>query len=270
VVSRSDTGQKLLAAEGLVFAYPGGAPLIRGVSVTLSPGELVGLAGANGSGKTTLLRLLTGRLLPAAGRVTLAGRRLSGLARSEIARLVGVVAQDGGVTFPFSALEVVLMGRAARLRGIFETAEDFSVAREAMELTQTSHLARRPFNQLSGGERQRILIARALAQEPRLLLLDEPAAFLDLRHQVAVCELLSRLAAERGLAALAVTHDLNLAAQFCQRLMLLSEGRLIAAGPCPDVLTPENLEAVFGIRVSVGTDPATGALRVIPFWRRPA
>jgi iron complex transport system ATP-binding protein len=255
----------LLAADDLHFGYPGGPLLIRGVSFELGGGELVGLCGPNGSGKTTLLRLLSGRLAPGSGRATLAGREVCRLARSEVARLVGVVAQQGeagGGAFPFSAGEVVLMGRAARLRGLFENDEDLRVAAEAMVLTETAGLAQRPFHELSGGERQRVAIARALAQEPRVLLLDEPAAFLDLRHQVGVCSLLSRLAAERGLAVLAVFHDLNLAAQFCQRLVLLSAGRLYAAGPCPEVLTPAVLSAVYGTPVAVYPDPASGLPRV--------
>jgi iron complex transport system ATP-binding protein len=254
--------EPILNAVGLSFAYPGALPLITGVSVDLAPGELVGLAGPNGSGKTTLLNLLSGRLRPRSGIITLQGRGLEGMKRPEVARLVGVVAQNGHMSFPFSAREVVLMGRAARLRGLFETVEDLRVADEAMELTGTAEFAKRPFGQLSGGERQRVLVARALAQEPRLLLLDEPAAFLDLKHQFAVCELLSRLASERGLSVLAVFHDLTLAARFCHRLILLSGGRIAAQGDAACVLTAETIEDVFDVRVEVERDPATRRVRV--------
>jgi iron complex transport system ATP-binding protein len=259
----------LLQAENLLFAYPGGPALIQGVSLKLAAGELVGLCGPNGSGKTTLLRLLSGRLAPQGGRVTLGGREVASLKRAEVARQVGVVAQNGSVAFPFRAEEVVLMGRAVRLRGLFETEEDLRVAREALALTGTLELAPRPFAQLSGGERQRVLIARALAQEPALLLLDEPAAFLDLRHQIAVFELLARLAAEKGLAVLAVSHDLGLAARFCPRLLLLGQGRVAASGTPEEVLRPDIIEAVFGLPVAVERD-AAGGLRVCPLRGRPA
>jgi len=265
--------QPILEADGLVFAYPEAAPLIRGVSLSVAPGEVAGLCGPNGSGKTTLLRLLSGRLRAGAGTVRLVGRAVSELSRPEVARLVGVVSQNGHVGFPFSALEVVLMGRAARSRKLFDTEADLIAAREAMELTETLDLAEAPFGHLSGGQRQRVLIARALAQTsgdgPRLLLLDEPAAFLDLKHQLGMCELLWRLAAERGLAVLAVWHDLDLAARFCHRLLLLHEGRLVAVGKPAEVLTPATLEAVFGVTVSVSPDPATGSLRVSPLGRGP-
>lgn len=253
----------LLCAQGLVFGYPGANTLIRGVSLELAAGELVGLCGPNGSGKTTLLRLLSGRLAPQGGWAELAGRRVATLPRAEVARQVGVVSQNGSVSFPFSAQEVVLMGRAVHLRGLFETPADLEVAREAMRLTGTLGLAQRPFATLSGGERQRVLIARALAQEPRVLLLDEPAAFLDLKHQTGLFELLSRLSRERGLAVLAVSHDLTLAARFCGRLILLGEGRVAAQGPPAQVLRPEVIEPVFGLPVTVERDGA-GELRVCP------
>ncbi|MFH0810756.1 MAG: ABC transporter ATP-binding protein [Pseudomonadota bacterium] len=255
----------ILLAEGVGLARRReGPPQLDGVSLRLDPGELVGLCGPNGSGKTTLLKLLSGRLACSSGTVTLAGRSLAEMPRAQIARLVAVVAQENTLAFPFSAQEVVLMGRATRLRGLFENADDIRAAREACDLTDTTRFASRPYAELSGGEKQRVLLARALAQEPRLLLLDEPAAFLDLRHQLAIYRLLRDLAARRGLAVLSVFHDLNSAARFCHRLVFLSQGRLAAAGTSEEVLTPATIEAIFGLPVTVSREPLSGSLRVEP------
>jgi iron complex transport system ATP-binding protein len=254
----------LLAADRVSFAY-GERPVLADVSVEVAPGELLGVIGPNGCGKTTLVRLLSGVLAPRAGRVMLDGRGLATYRRRDIARRLAVVPQDPVVTFPFTALEVVLMGRAPHLRALgFPRAVDVARAREAMALVDVAGLAGRPLDRLSGGERQRVLLARALAQEPDVLLLDEPTTHLDLHHQTAIYDVVGRLSRTRGVAVVSVLHDLNLAAMYCGRLALVAGGRIARAGTPAEVLTPAALEAAYGTRVHVGTNALTGGPLVLP------
>ena len=225
------------------------------------------LAGPNGAGKTTLFRVATRVLRPDRGGVRAAGTPLAELSRRELARRVAVVPQDVGVPFPFRACEVVLMGRAPHRRGPgFESAADVERARGCLAQLGIEALADRSMLELSGGERQLVLVARALAQEPQVLLLDEPTAHLDLRHRAIVFERVRRFAADGG-AALVVSHDLNLAARSCQRLALLAEGVLAACGAPAEVLRPELLRRVFGVEACV-LDAPDGAPLVVP--QRPA
>lgn len=245
----------------------GGVPVLRGVDLAVAPGEVLGLVGCNGAGKTTLLRLATRVLAPDAGEVRVAGRPVGAYRRRELARQVAIVPQETSVPFPFRVAEVVLMGRTPHLGALaFESREDLERARDAMEQVGVAHLADRSILEVSGGERQLVMVARALAQDPHLLLFDEPTAFLDLRHRVEVLTRVRALA-RRGSAALVVSHDLGLAARFCHRLALLAEGRVLAAGPPEEVLTPELLRAGFGIRADVVPGP-DGAPLVVP--RAPA
>ena len=258
-----------LDADRLRFAY-GPRPVLDDVSFAIGPGELVGVIGPNGAGKTTLVRLLAGVLSPIGGSVRLAGRPLSEYRRREVARRLAVVPQDAHVDFPFTALEVVLMGRAAHLPPLgFPRARDLTVARAAMQRLEVAHIEDRPLDRVSGGERQRVLLARALAQEPDVLLLDEPTTHLDLRHQAGIHDVLGELSRSRGTAVLSVLHDLNLAAMYCDRLLLLAGGRLVRDGTPGDVLTAEALGSAYRTRVYVGPNPATGSLVVLPFARRP-
>lgn len=241
---------------GAAFGY-GERPVVAELDLEVRAGEVVGVLGRNGSGKTTLLRGATGLLRAFAGRVELLGDPIERLPRREIARRVAVVPQEGIPPFPFTALDVVLMGRAPRLRPFeFEGEEDLDAARRALREVGAAQFADREISALSGGERQRVVVARALAQEAPLLLADEPTAHLDLHHAVEVFALLGRLARERGLGVLVVTHDLNLAARHCDRLALLAEGRLIACGPPESVLDPPLLERAFGCAVQVFADAA--------------
>jgi iron complex transport system ATP-binding protein len=243
-----------LSAQALEFRYPGageGAAL-SGVTLTIAPGEFVGLIGPNGSGKTTLLRCLSGLLAPHGGAVLLDGRALAGWRPAELARRVGVVAQGDGAAFEFTVGQVVAMGRYPhRRRWQPETADDRQAVAAALAQTGLTSLAERPVTALSGGERQRVALARALAQEPQTLLLDEVTAHLDLGYQAEILALLRRLNADRGLTIVAVLHDLNLAARACQRLLLLSGGRILAAGSPAEVLTPANLLSAYGVRTEV-------------------
>jgi iron complex transport system ATP-binding protein len=246
-----------LEVADLVLGYRGRA-ILEGISLEIRPGELVGLIGPNGSGKSTLLRGISRTLKPTAGRVLVGGRDVLKLGRSELARMLAVVPQSPNLPDDFTALEIVLMGRSPHI-GLLraERSQDLAIVRRAMQATDTHELADRPVGELSGGERQRLIIARALAQEPSLLLLDEPTSHLDVHHQVQVMEIL-REQVGNGLAALAVFHDLNLAAQFCDRLLLLYQARIIAAGPPAEVITAENVARVYGPGIVVSSHPTNG------------
>jgi iron complex transport system ATP-binding protein len=244
-----------LRAEGISFAYQDKS-VLNEIDLAIKPGELVGLIGPNGSGKSTLIKCLSRVLTPQRGRVWLDGRELAVLNAQQIARHIAVVSQAVELPPGFTAFEIVLMGRMPHLdwwRN--ENARDKNIARVAMGATGTWSLADRLVNQLSGGERQRVVIARALAQEPQILLLDEPTAHLDVKHQIEVMELVRRLNRERGLAVLVVSHDLNLAAQYCSRLVLFKEGRVYKTGSPREVIAPDVLRDVYGVDLLVLPHP---------------
>lgn len=255
-----------IAVEDVEFGYAA-TPVLQGVSCTLRRGEFLGIIGPNGSGKSTLLRLMSGYLRPRRGRVRVAGRPLAEYARAALSRVIGVVPQDTTVTLPFSVMEMVLFGRTPHGGGFgFEGPDDLAAARRALARTNTAGLARRRVTELSGGERQRVILARALAQEPEILLLDEPAAFLDIRHEVEMYDLLRDL--QRGdMTVASVLHDLNIAALYCDRLVLLHEGRIVQIGTPTEVMTYATLTAVYGTEVYVALNDITGALNVLPLSR---
>jgi len=251
-----------LGFEGISFAIDG-RPILRDIDLAIAPGEIVALVGPNGAGKTTLLRIASRVLTPDEGRVLLGGREASAFSRRELARKIAVVPQDVQVAFPFRAAEVVLMGRGPHLGAFgYESASDVAIARAAMERVGVAELADRSILELSGGERQMVLIARALAQEARVLLLDEPTAHLDLRHRIQVLALVREFVAEDR-SALVVSHDLHLAARSCDRVGLLCGGALLAAGTPASVLTRENLRRSFEIDAEIVTGP-DGAPIVVP------
>jgi iron complex transport system ATP-binding protein len=252
----------LLTAQNISFAYDG-RRVLNEVSLVVEAGEFVGLIGANGSGKTTLLRVLIGSL-PAPGEVRLCGDLIESLDRREVAKRATMTPQDTRVDFAFTAREIVAMGRTPYL-GRFrpEGVADKQAIARAMRETGVSDFAERPVTELSGGERQRVHLARALAQETPVILLDEPTANLDLTHQYEALELVREFTQSGG-AALAAIHDLSLAARFCDRLLLLSEGRVMAAGPPAEVITEGNLARHFALRSRVWRDKETGGLIVYP------
>jgi iron complex transport system ATP-binding protein len=251
-----------LALEGVALRL-GERRVLGGADLAVAPGEVVGLLGRNGAGKTTLLRVACGLAEPDAGRVLLEGRPLAAWGRRERARAVALVPQETHFPFPFTVAEVVLMGRAPHLGWIgFEGRHDLDAARDAMTQLGIEALAERSVLTLSGGERQLAVVARALAQEPRLLLLDEPTAFLDLRHRLDVLGRVRAFAAAGG-SALVVSHDLGLAARACDRLALLADGRILAVGRPAEVLTPPLLRAAFAIDAHVVEGP-DGTPVVVP------
>ena len=258
----------MLQAADVSFVYGPGLAGLHGVSLEIPPGDLVGILGPNGSGKTTLLRLLGGMLTPASGRVMIDGRDLARIPRREIAKRIAVVPQETRLSFEYSVLEVVLMGRYPHL-GAFEleSQQDLAIAREALAATGTLALEDRLFPTLSGGEKQRVIIASALAQSAGLMLLDEPTTALDPGYQIEIATLLRRLNAERGVTMAVATHDLNLAAGVCRRLVLLREGRVLAAGRTDQVLTRESVRALYGVEADVHFHDGAGHLTVVPLRR---
>jgi iron complex transport system ATP-binding protein len=258
---------ELLRAEGLDYRI-GRAEILRGVSLRVEPGELLGLIGPNGAGKTTLLRLLLGVLAPSAGAVYLKGRPLARLKPRERARLTAYLGQESSSAFPFPVLDVVLMGRYPHLgRLAREGQADLEKARRALAYVGLAGLEGRFFHELSGGERQLALFARVLAQETELLLLDEPTANLDIRHQDLFFSMALELARE-GKAVVACVHNLNVASQYCSRLVLLSRGSMAADGKPEEVLRPEVLDPVFATRTVITSNAATGSLMVGVMPRR--
>jgi iron complex transport system ATP-binding protein len=258
------TAEAIVRVESVSFGYRDRA-VLRDVSLEVARGERFGVLGPTGSGKSTLVRLLSRVLRPSGGRISLGGRELSRYSARELARRVAVVPQETALDFPFSVLEVVLMGRAPHLGGFgFEGDRDLEAAERAMAQAGVGDLSGRFFHELSGGEKQRVVIARALAQEPEVLLLDEPTTFLDIRHVVEIFDLLTRLSAERGLTLVIVLHDLNLAALYLSRLAFLKAGRVVACGAPDTVLDYRTIREVYETDVYVHRNDLTGKLNVLP------
>jgi len=254
----------MLEIRNLTLSY-GERVALRDVSLSLARGELLGVVGPNASGKSSLIRAITRVVPPLRGEVWLEGSPVRDLSQRELALRVAVVPQNPYLPEAFTALEVVLMGRTPHL-GLLQSEgrADVAAVRRALEQTDAWDLAARRIGELSGGERQRVVVARALAQETPLLLLDEPTAHLDVGHQAAVLNLVRWLCRSEGKAVLAVVHDLTLAAQYCDRLAMLSEGRLVATGSPHEVLSPEVLASVYCTRVWVFAHPLTGRPVVTP------
>jgi len=252
-----------IQAKDIAFSYSD-QPLFDGLGVAVGKGEFVGLVGPNGSGKTTFLNILSRVLRPSRGSILIDGSDIESFSARALARKIAVVPQETGIIFPFSVSEVVLMGRAPHLQSILESEEDFEIAMEAMEMTGVDHLASRPVTNLSGGEKQGVFIARALAQRPSILLLDEPTAFLDIKHQVDIYDILTRLNRERGMTILAVSHDLNLAAHYCERVLVFKEGSLMFDGLPQEAITTDTIRDVYGTDVVVRMNDQTGRPFVLP------
>ena len=258
----------MLQVEDIHLAYKD-RQVFRGVDIGARVGELVGIVGPNGVGKTTLLRLISGVLNPTRGSVRIAGIDLAGLKPVERAKLVSVVPQDPQLPLSFTVLDLILMGRNPYLRLLqWESRQDLDAVRDAMELTGTADLANRPVGTLSGGERQRTVIAMALAQQAPFMILDEPTASLDLAHQTGVMDLVKSVQERRRGAIVVAMHDLTLAAQYCDRLFMLAEGRVYVEGTPESVLTQENISTVYGADVFIMRHPRDGTPVVLPVSNR--
>ena len=250
-----------ISAQDLTYEVEG-STLLDGVDIHADHGKLVGLIGPNGAGKTTLLRTISGILRYRHGSVRLEGEDLRSLSPKDVAATLALVPQIAPYTYGFTSLELVLMGRYPHLgRFQIEGKEDDRIARDAMRLTETEQFADRTLDTLSGGERQRVFVARALAQQPRILLMDEPTANLDVLHQLKVLDLVRQLV-DDGLTAVAAIHDLNMAARYCDKLVLLNKGHVLAEGSPAEVLTPKTIESAFGVKSAVYRDPITESLAI--------
>jgi iron complex transport system ATP-binding protein len=252
----------LICGQNINFSYSGRL-ILNDFSFGIDEAQVVAIIGPNGSGKTTLLKIINGILFPDSGKLLIDDKDTGSWSRRELARAVAVVPQENLSIFPFYAEEIVLMGRFPHLSNYsFENKEDYRIAREAMEKTDTLAFADRRFDQLSAGERQRVLIARALTQEPKILLLDESTAFLDLKHQVQLLSLLRQLNREQKLTVVFVTHDINLASSHADRIILLYCGKNYAIGSPAEVITAANIKEVYDVDVLVDQNPQNSLPRM--------
>ncbi|MEK6304305.1 MAG: ABC transporter ATP-binding protein [Acidobacteriota bacterium] len=251
----------MLQVRDIRFSYS--EPVLKGLSFEVGAGRMLAVLGPNGSGKSTLLKTIVGILKPSSGSVLIDGCDLAAVSRREAAKLIGYVAQESAVRFPLTAMEFVLQGRFSQGRLVgFESDEDVREADRAMELTETMAFSSRAVSELSGGERQRVMLARALASRPKLLVLDEPVANLDISHQVKMLDLVSRLVADEAMSAVVVTHELNLAAEFATEVLLLKSGEVVAFGKPGDVLSEDRLRSVFETDLLVDVNPMSRAPRI--------
>ena len=242
-----------------------GKKILQDIDFTLSSGDFLGIVGPNGAGKTTLLRLISGVVYPERGKILIEGKNIESLSYRRLALKIAMVPQNTFINFPFTVFDVVLMGRTPYL-GRFEreTERDLSKVKECMDLTGVWHLRERRVTEISGGELQRVIIAQALAQDTPVLLLDEPTSHLDINHELEIISIISRLNEEEGKAVILVSHDLNLAARYCRKLILLKEGRIFAKGEVEKVLTPENIRSVYHLNALVRKHPVTGFIYTVP------
>lgn len=256
-----------LTIGGVDISY-GSIDVCKDINFVVESGQFFGILGPNGSGKTTLLKSISRLLKPKKGAILLDESNIYSMKTLDVAKRLAVVPQTSPITFDFTALEVVLMGRNPHLaRFALESKKDLDIAKNAMQLTNTWDFAERPITELSGGESQRVVIARALTQEPQILLLDEPTTHLDISNQLEIMDLLKKLCKTKKLLIVAVFHDFNLAARYCDSLILLKDGKIVAAGKSEDTLTSENVKKVFSVDTIVKKHPITGYLHVIPISR---
>ena len=254
--------EPVLTLKNIGFRY-GEKWALKGIDLHINVGEILGIIGPNGSGKSTLLKIMDGVLIPQEGEIIIRRTPFRELRRMEIAREVAMVSQENYFRFSFSSLEVVLMGRFPHLKRLqFEGERDLEIAFDSLKATYAQELAERSIHDLSGGERQRVLIARALAQEPKVILLDEPTSFLDLRYKREIFRLISSLSREKGLSVVIVSHDIDLVSQYCHRLILLKNGLIYEMGEPEEVITASNIEAVYECPVLVDENPSSGRPRV--------
>ena len=254
--------EPVLSLDRVRFGY-GSRRVLHDISLQVHQGEILGILGPNGSGKSTLLKVMDGIVLPDAGEVKVNGAPLRHLDRGAVAKQIAVVSQEDHFRFPFSVKQVVMMGRFPHLKALqFEGERAMAVVHEALEVTYCLELSDRSIHELSGGERQRVLIARALAQEPAVILLDEPTSFLDLRFKRGIFRLIEHLSRAMGLSVVVVSHDIDLISQYCSRVLLLKDGAIFSIGGPQQVISASNVEAVYECPVHVDQHPVTGKPRV--------
>ena len=257
----------VLTIDGIDCSY-GSVKVLEDIQFDVKNGEFLGILGPNGSGKTTLLKSISRVLKPQKGAILIDDKDIYQQKSIEVAKKLAVVPQDTPVTFDFTSLEIVLMGRNPHIpRFKMESKEDIVIAKNSMKLTRTWQFADRPVTELSGGEKQRVIIARALTQEPKILLLDEPTTHLDICNQLEIMDLLKQLCKTKKMLIIAVFHDFNLAARYCDSVILLKDGKIVAVGESNKTLTSENVKHVFNVETIVKKHPITGSLHVIPISR---
>lgn len=243
----------LLSARDVSFAYSH-EPVLHEISLEIQPGEFLGVIGPNGSGKSTLLKILAGILKPDRKTVFFKNADISSIKRKELASSVSWIPQENPMVFSFTVLDVVMMGRHPYMSPLmFESDEDYQVAHRAMEMTGTSQFAQRLFNEISSGERQRVIIASSIAQEPEIMLLDEPTSALDIKYQLEILKILKRLNHTKNMTVVMAIHDLHLASKFCDRLVLLKNGKIFADGAPAEILQKEILEEVYDVKINIFT-----------------
>ncbi|MDI6917372.1 MAG: ABC transporter ATP-binding protein [Thermoplasmatales archaeon] len=251
-----------IRVENVSFSYDS-VKVLKDITFEVD-NEILGIIGPNGSGKTTLLKCISSILKPRTGTIMLDNNELFTLNRKEIARSIGVVPQTASITFPLTVIDIVLMGRNPHKKRLeFETEKDIRIAENSLKATGIRHLANRLITELSGGELQKVIVARALAQEPKILLLDEPTAHLDINHQLEILEFIRNLNTEEKITVISVFHDLNLAARFCDKLILLNQGKIYSIGNIDEVLIAENIRNVYNVNVNIEQHPVTGRPNII-------
>lgn len=250
--------------SNVTFSYTS-TPVLRDISSAFAAGEFVALVGPNGAGKSTLLKIMAGLIRGYRGSVEFCGKDLSRLTSRDLAKRIAFVPQETHMVFPFTVSEIVMMGRLPHRSGVlFDSPRDLQWTREAMMLTDTAAMSGKSFNELSGGERQRVVLASALAQDPEVLLLDEPTVYLDLKHQMQFYDILERLNAERRMTIVSVTHDVNLAARYAPRMIAVRSGTFAVDGTPDEVLTPQHLYDIFEITAAVLKRPDGRGRYIIP------
>ena len=255
----------MLELHNINFSY-GATPVLKDINLSATAGEFIAVIGPNGAGKSTLIKIIDRVLHAQEGRIMLNDNSLAEISRKELARIIAYLPQESNFTFSYTVHDVVLMGRFPYQKGVRAYDEnDLQVVQDMMILMEIDRFAGRHFNELSGGEKQRVLIASALAQNPRIILLDEPTSALDLHHQITIYQILKKLKQEQDLTVFVVTHDINLAAQFCDRVVLMGEGKIIRDGKPEEVLQFQLLQDTFGVKVYIDINPFTKSLYILPY-----
>jgi len=255
----------MLEIKNLNFSY-GKNHVLDNINISATSGEFIAIIGPNGAGKSTLIKIVDGILHARSHTVMLEERAIDKISRRNLARIIAYLPQESSFTFNYTVREVVLMGRFPYINGVWAyTKEDYQIIREMMILMEIDGFVNRSFNELSGGEKQRVLIASALAQQPKIILLDEPTSALDIHHQIAIYQILKKLQKEQNLTIIVVTHDINLAAQFCERIILMGAGKIIRDGDPEEVLQFQLLQDTFGVKVYIDINPLTRSLYILPY-----